>query len=489
MKKIRILCRTAHTYGFHQNKIGFDLHNFRKDELKPEEKNYNPNHSKNNLFFRNGEELEHSQIEDLLELVEKDQKQKIKSVKGDMSDKFVGELNLSRSKTKSKIKKWADKSEEPEKGFFSNLLEKIGNEKINAEKEIEQLSSFGKVKRFNDKKKAILQLEKCNALFKVKENKSMSMKIISSEKVFKIPDKHNVEVKAEDWHKMIDEFHNRFYSDYDAYYTAIHLDEKQENPHAHHRLSGFNNKTKSFDLPDHELNLIRKLTKNPDLFQGKKWAKLDPNEVERFGQLYQSMMFQFCNKQLKKLGYEVEAIKRTPEEVLEDNHKYSNGKMRDRAFNGVEALKVEEKEIIESIQELKEEEKQAQQNIQGNKDLAKKWSSKAKSEKNKAINWNKKVKEQKGFFAKFKDETNQKIQNWLKNEFSPWFTGILKFKQSGLEKDLEPSTKAHLALEDEKVGAGKILEVEVEATLTADQNKIYKNQLNNARNNKNRKRP
>lgn len=468
-QQIRLLCRTANTYGFHNNKIGFDLHNTRKDELKPEEKNYNQDESCNNIFYRNGKEFAHSQIEDLLQLVKLDQEEKIKSVRGEMSDKYIGELNLSRSKTKSKIKKWSDNSQEPEKDFFSNLLEKIGNEEINAENEIETLSSFGKVKRFNDKRKAILQLEKCNALFKVKENKSMTMKVISQEKIFKIPDKHNVEVKAEDWNKLIDEFHNRFYKDYDAYYTAIHLDEKKENPHAHHRLSGFNNKTKSFDLPDHELNLVRKLLKKPELFEGRKWSKLEPDEVQKFGQVYQKLMFQFCNEQLQKMGYKVKAVKRTPEEVEKDDHSYSNGKMRDRVFNGVEALKVEEKEIKQEIDQTKE--------------LAKKWNNKAKEQKKSAIDWNKKAKEQKGFFEKFADQ-KEEVKNWFKNDFPKWFDGILKYKKSRLSKDLDEPAKLHVDVENTRENVGKELLSQVDDLLEKDQLRMYNAKLKEAKRNR-----
>ncbi len=238
MKQIRLLCRTAHTYGFHKNKTGFDKHNFRLDALTPEEQNYNPELSKNNVIFRQGEPVESSQLTDLLAEIEADQHNKLKLVKGGMSDKYVGELNLARSKSKSKLKRWVENASNPlERDFFSELLAKVGIDKINAKAELKTLSSFGKIKRFNDKKKAITKLEECNKLLEVNDNGSMSLKVISSEKIFKIPDQYNINVSAQDWHKLISQFHNKFYNDYDAYYTAIHLDEKAENPHAHHRLS------------------------------------------------------------------------------------------------------------------------------------------------------------------------------------------------------------------------------------------------------------
>ena len=69
---------------------------------------------------------------------------------------------------------------------------------------------------------------------------------------------------------ITEKFHRNYFSDFDKYYTAVYCDENPENPHAHFRMSGYNNKTKSFDLPDHELNIVRKLFKKLDLFGCKK---------------------------------------------------------------------------------------------------------------------------------------------------------------------------------------------------------------------------
>lgn len=343
MKQIRLLCRTAHTYGHHKNKTGFDSHNLRLEELKPDDMNYIPELSSENKIFQNGKAVPQSQFKELLASVKKEQEDNIKLSKGDMTDHQIGKLNLSRSKTKSKLKKWAENSDDiQETMFFDDLLDKVGNEKIDAETEIKKLKSFGKIKRLNNKINAITDLENCNCLIDVKENNSLSMKIISSEKMFKIPDQWKTNVKAEHWNEVINNFHEKYYSNFNSFYTAIHLDENKENPHAHHRMSGFNNKSKSFDLPDHELNLIRGLFNKKgkvDLYPGKKWAQLDPDEVKDFGKKYQTFMFAFCNKELQKLGYDIQAKKRTPDEVKQDNHIYSKSKIRNRIFNGTNKIK------------------------------------------------------------------------------------------------------------------------------------------------------
>ncbi len=111
------------------------------------------------MIFRQGEPVESSQLTDLLAEIEADQHNKLKLVKGGMSDKYVGELNLARSKSKSKLKRWIENASNPlERDFFSDLLAKVGVDKIHAKAELKTLSSFGKIKRFNDKKKAITKL-------------------------------------------------------------------------------------------------------------------------------------------------------------------------------------------------------------------------------------------------------------------------------------------------------------------------------------------
>ncbi len=457
MKKVRLLCRSAHTYGYHKNKVGFDKHNFRLDKLKPEDRNYNSKLSHNNIIYRQGKAIEHTALPELISLIEQDQQNKLKQIKGGLSDRYVGALNLARSKSKAKLRKWAENASNPlERDFFRNLLSLVGAEKIHAKSALKTLSGLGKIKRYNDKKRAIEKLEECNQLLSVSDNGAMSLKVISSEKIFKIPDKHKVTISAQDWHRIINQLHQQFYSNYDAYYTAIHLDEKQENPHAHHRLSGYNNSTGQFDLPDHELNLVRKLYKKPDLFNGKKWSQLAPDEVERFGQLYQNIIFKYCNTQLQKLGYEIEAIKRSPEEVEQDAHEYSSKKIRHRAYNGVKQLDDNKLQLIKAVSTLSNQKKQ--------------WQKRANEERHTAAQWNKKTKQQKALFK----QTKHKINQWFEEKFEQWFNGLVKFKKSNLEQDLVEPVSLHLTLIQEREEANKLLMDEIEKSLNIEQSKKYK---------------
>lgn len=355
LKQIRLLCRTANVYKFQKNIAGFDIHNFRLDSLPENKKNYLKDLSENNVCYHDSKIIDSEYFKKLITNIEKYHDKTLKLTKNGLTDDQASELNILRTKTKSKIKKWIENSFDEEKEFFQNLFDKIGNTEIDSTEEIKALTNIGKIKRFNDKSKAIQSLNKCNKLLNIKNNHSMSMKVVSTEKIFKIPDQHNVKISAEHWNKIINDFHDKYYSDYQKFYTVIHFDENPENPHAHHRFSGFNRRTRSFDLPDHELGLIRKFSNEPNLFNNKKWSKLNSDEIKKAGQIYQDFMFNYCNKQLINLGYNVLAVKRTEEEVLNDNHEYSNENIRDRVFNGVNKLKDEKKEINKELM-IKDEE-------------------------------------------------------------------------------------------------------------------------------------
>jgi len=423
MKQIRIFCRTAHTYGSHKNKTGFDTHNLRKEKLKPEHQNYIPELTKNNIIYdRNGRAVPHNQLDQLVNLVKTDTHNKIKASKNGMSQDRAAELNLSRSRTKTKIRKWSEQANNKlETKFFSNLLLKIGNEKINAKQEIKNLSVLGKIKRFNNKSQAIQDLEKANNLLDIKDNSGLSYKAISTEKLFKIPDQWGINVKPEHWNKIINKYHQKYFKNFDKYYTAVHCDENPDNPHAHFRMSGFNRKTQSFDLPNYELNLIRRLYKKPDLFNNKKWSKLNTNEIKKFGEMYQTFMFAYLNKELNKLGYSVKAIKKTKQQIKKDHHIYSNKKIRQRNFNGVNKLNDKKAELVKVVL----------------------------NNRKSAIQWNTKAKEQKSFFNKFQNKNSQ-IKIWLESKFESWFSGIVNFKKSGLVTDLSKAVNLHLELEKQK---------------------------------------
>lgn len=463
MKIARLFCRSANVYGFNKTKTGFDKHNLRLDELKPEEQNYQPELTKNNLIQKNGKAVDPTQFEELLNSVEMDQNEKMKLVKGGASPDTASELAVERKKTKYKVKQWIDKlNDSPEEqAFFERLHSKIGVEPINAAEELAELDAIpGKTKRFNDKKRAIKTLEKTNKLLDMTENGSLSLKVTSSEKVFKIPDKHNINVKPEHWLNIANQFHKKFYSNFDQYYSVVHMDENPENPHVHHRFSGFNNETKKFDLPDHELNMIRRLAKKPDLFDGKKWSKLNEDEIKQFGEMYQTVVFKWTNNALKKYGYDVEVKKRTKQEIEKDNHTYSNKKIRDRKYNGVNKLKDEETDLISKKSELEMDIDDLDYQIE---------------------NKNDKLNEIKDEITKENTKLDN-VKNWLDKNLGNWFKDLIRFKKHGLEDDLNKAVDFHN--EVEKVQNNDVLDElrnEINNSLNDGQKEQYENQKQSRR--------
>jgi hypothetical protein len=168
--------------------------------------------------------------------------------------------------------------------------------------------------------------------------------------------------------------------------------------------------------------------------------------------MYQTFMFSYVNKELNKLGYSVKAIKKTKQEIKKDKHIYSNKKIRERSFNGVNKLN-DEKTLLVNI---------------------------VLNNKKSAIKWKTKAKEQKSFFNKFKSSNNQ-VKIWLESKFENWFSGIINFKKSGLEDDLLKSVNLHLELEAQKKEAGDLLKKEIDQYLTAEGSKTYETKLNRHR--------
>lgn len=170
-------------------------------------------------------------------------------------------------------------------------------------------------------------------------------------------------------------------------------------------------------------------------------------------------MFKYCNTQLQKLGYNINAVKRTPQEVKQDAHEYSNLKIRHRVHNGVNQLNDDKTELIEAVSDLKHQEQR--------------WKDKAIQERKTAINWNKKAKQQKALLQR----TKANLSQWFEEKFEQWFNGLLTFKKSNLNRDLIQPVELHLSLSQEREDAGKLLMDEVELALQQDQLRRYKKEF------------
>lgn len=321
MKSARLYHNSIQEYGFiNAKRIASDEHNLRADS-----KNKNVVHSEtqNNLLSVLGQKVDPTQGEDHLKRVTaicdalKTDFQR-EANKNDqnttLSNQRKAELIQDRILLKQKIKKWSEneKAELNEIQFWKDLQKKIGLEALNGKELAAELQSFGKsVKRFNDKKrvliggkykdKAVNSIDELNDLIGTK-SRNINSSVITKELVYKIPDKHNVEIEAKHWVRLSRAIQRQYYSDFDSIYEAVHCDE--ENSHIHVRLSGQNKKTGAFDIQNQMLNNVRRLDKQ-NRISDKKYSELNENELKILGEVYQEQVFSMMNQFLKKLDYDV----------------------------------------------------------------------------------------------------------------------------------------------------------------------------------------
>ena len=356
MKNITFYHSCINEHGHTKNKrTKSDKHNLRFEHNIDNVLNEN---SKNNLLYINNvkvkptdNENNFNTVQNILNNLKKDFVSSANTNDDNLklSNTRKTELQTKRTKLKFKIKKWADndKAEEQEKQFWREIDQKLGDEKLEPQPLIEELQSQGKaVKRFNDKRKALNGLEELNALIGT-TSRNTSLKIISKELLYKIPDKNEVHIKPQHWIKITNAIHKELYKDFDVIYSTVHTDE--QSPHLHARISGKNNITGEFDIQDQLLNRIRELhpEKLPD---EKKYCELSAEEVQKFGKLYQTTVFSRLNQALQKLGYDdIKAKKRSKEEKKNDFEKFKDSKkpIADRQFNM-------QKQLLEKNEELKE---------------------------------------------------------------------------------------------------------------------------------------
>ena len=355
MKNITFYHSCINEHGHTKNKrTKSDKHNLRFEHNIDNVLNEN---SKNNLLYINNVKVKPTDnannfntVQNILNNLKKDFVNSANTNNDNLklSNTRKTELQTKRTKLKFKIKKWADndKAEEQEKQFWREIDQKLGDEKLEPQPLIEELQSQGKaVKRFNDKRKALNGLEELNALIGT-TSRNTSLKIISKELLYKIPDKNEVNIKSQHWIKITNALHKELYKDFDVIYSTVHTDE--QSPHLHARISGKNNKTGEFDIQDQLLNRIREL--HPQKLSDKRYCELSSEEVQKFGKLYQTTVFSLLNVALKKLGYDdIKAKKRSKEEKKNDFEKFKDSKkpIADRQFNM-------QKQLLEKNEELKE---------------------------------------------------------------------------------------------------------------------------------------
>ncbi|CAH8217534.1 hypothetical protein [Vibrio aestuarianus] len=378
-EKIRFYHSSLNEHGHDRNKLNAsDEHNCRNDPNNP---NYDPALTKNNLIYIDGKKcdpLNHKENYDLIVKKKKfitDEFMKMANVNSDdeeLSNTKKSKLQLARTTSKTKIKKWADDKENKlnpeEKSFWNVLYEKIGNEKLDSSKLIDELKKLGKVKKFNDKQKRLTELETFNALVGTK-SKNINFHILSKELIFKIPDKYNKKVNPDDWVKIGNAIQQKYFSDFDIIYSTVHCDENPDNPHLHLSLSGKNNKSGLFNIQDYLIEKLSSHHKNYP-FKGRKYSSLNKEEIIKHGEFYQDVVFANMNMYLKKLGYGFDLTKKTKKERNEENITYNDQKKSsvNREHNRQNKIRIENEEADKKLLNTKLTNKKLGEEIENRKE-------------------------------------------------------------------------------------------------------------------------
>lgn len=364
--------------NFNQSKIAnkSENHNLRLD---PENKNYIQSKTKNNIYLiedgsdfkqvkTNEKNLQQVKryIDYLKEKEKKDYQENNFTDFDVLSNEKKKQLTRERTLLKSKLKKWIDneKTQEEEKEIFQKVLKDIEEEKEFNKKNIDDfLNIKNKILKRNDKKKVLEKVTDFDVLIGSK-NRNFQLKIQSSEVIFKIPDHNKINVKSKHWKEIIQDYIKDNYPDNRLLYAAIHLDENEKNSHAHVSISGYNSKTKDYDMPDQEMKILNLHMSGEYPFKDKKWRELTEEQRQKHGEIYQDYIFNFMNEKLKEYGYSVKFEKKTKEQIEEDNYSFTKTKRSaDREYNLQNKMNEENKKQEQKLKELKQDRNKEQRRL------------------------------------------------------------------------------------------------------------------------------
>ncbi|KZY62517.1 hypothetical protein A3735_27125 [Oleiphilus sp. HI0061] len=205
---------------------------------------------------------------------------------------------------KRKFKKWAesDKSSDHEKRLYKNIITRLSDEKHINKASILFEKVDDKIARYNDKKRAIEELEQLqNEILISGKNKSSGFNINVVEKLFKIPEENDIALSCKDQVELYEDYHKVHFSEYPIFLKALHFDELREHPHVYH--SAVNSVNGLADYADAEIRLLRHT--RPDLnLSSDQYSKLTPEEREISGRALQEHFYVYANMWLKWHGHD-----------------------------------------------------------------------------------------------------------------------------------------------------------------------------------------
>lgn len=310
-----------------------------------------PDLIKNNLVFIDNQKVDPKKGDQFFRKITKDledeKNEYLQKIKNAYDDSNKAEASDKRAKAKAALKRYSKSSENLEKDFWNDLVNRVGSEEIDSENEIQKLKNTTdtKIKSFNQKIKRLKELEKYNVLLGVK-SRNTAFTVFSKEMVYKIPDDTDLNIKPRDMAKFANKISKQLYPDFRVTYIAVHCDENPDRAHAHAELSGKNLKTGEMDIQDQLLINLQKQyeLKNKDFpLKNKSYKALKFEEVQQFGQLYQDHIYEEMNQFLLKRGYDAKLEKRTEQEKKDDNRVFLDQKIpsQKREFSRFGKLKEE----------------------------------------------------------------------------------------------------------------------------------------------------
>ena len=261
-----------------------------------------------------------------------------------------------------KMRKYTTNSEQ-EKEFWLKLAEQYAAidiadpeqfyiEKVKELNDIADIYSNGKTAKYNDKISRIKEMANAQNL-SVFSKKGYGYRIADTEIDFKIPDQWNITANAQELQNYAKEFKAKYFADYDILLSTVHADENPDNPHLHLKLSGKNNKTGLFDIPDHYIRLVKE--NKPSEF-----LEIVPNGTTRTPELTEAqrkkIFSEFQNIVLKdfennlntkhQLATKVQIVK-DPDQKIQKSKKSSN----DRRYNARNKLEEQNQQAEATLQE------------------------------------------------------------------------------------------------------------------------------------------
>lgn len=244
------------------------------------------------------------------------------------------------SKVKFKFKKWLDENSltTGERNLYEKILTYVNtsnsDRRINLDKVMFSLERCGKIKRYNDKKKAIIELV---TLFNetidldLDSTSQLNCRVVSL--LFKIPLKNKVKLTSEEQEKILLSYFSENFNQFEVIYSAQHLDETVG--HVHAMLNGLNKETKKYDFVQKQYEYIlekKKLSNFP-----RKFSECDMSQVRKVGEELQFDFYEYANQliQYKDFRFKKKVYDSEEEKLHERGliRKDTNRPIADRNFN------------------------------------------------------------------------------------------------------------------------------------------------------------